>query len=218
MTNGRPPADPARPDRRVELPPARTSDGPGLWEALRTRRSVRKYLRLSLGLQDLSQLLWAAQGLTSSRGPRGLRTAPSAGACYPIDTYVAVGEVADLEPGLWRYEVDGHGLELTRPGDLRADLARAALGQTFLAICPAVFCFTLVLERTAARYGERAFRYACLDCGHLAQNLALAAAGLGYGTCMVGAFDDTAVAEVLGLDPTDPREVPLYLIPVGRPA
>lgn len=202
---------------RVVLPPPRTEGGPGLWAALSARRSVRAYRAEPMTLEELSQLLWATQGATHRTPTRVLRTAPSAGACYPIETYVAAGEVTGLAPGLWRYEAGGHALDLVRPGDIRADLALAAR-QTFVGRAPVVFGFSLILERTARRYGERAFRYACLDCGHAAQNLALAACGLGYGTCMIGAFDDHVIGEIMGLDQDQGREIALYFVPVGRPA
>lgn len=168
-------------------------------------------------LSDLSQLLWSAQGVTAAHSARKLRTAPSAGACYPIETYVAAGAVHELKAGLWRYVPENHALELVGVDDIRGRLADKAHRQSFVAKTPVVVCLTLTLERTAGRYGERAFRYACMDAGHLAENLALAATGLGYGTCMVGAFDDRGIAEVLGLDPNDDHEVPLYLVPVGVP-
>ncbi len=174
-------------------------------EALARRRSVREYTDEPLTVQEISQLLWAAQGQTRSWGGR---TAPSAGALYPLEVYVVTAE------GLRHYLPAGHRAELRSAEDLREPLARAALGQSAVAEAPAVFVVTAVLARTAAKYGSRAERYVTLDAGHAAENLLLQAVALGLGGVSIGAFDDARVREVLGL----PRgQQPLYLIPVGHP-
>ena len=183
-----------------------------LEEALGERRSIRSFRNEPLSLDDLSQLLWAAQGVSDEL--RGLRTAPSAGATYPLETFVAVGDVTGLDPAVYRYHPDTHRLSMSTAGDVRDELANAALGQRFVAEAPATIILAAIYERTAQRYGDRAERYVHMEAGHAAQNLALQTTALGLGTVPVGAFRDERVAGVLGLDA---EEVPLYLLPIGHP-
>ncbi|MEW6308907.1 MAG: SagB/ThcOx family dehydrogenase [Bacillota bacterium] len=197
----------------VRLPPPARSDGPGLWQALSARRSVRRYPPRPISLQELSQLAWAAQGETARAGDRLLRTAPSAGATYPTETYIFANRVDGLEPGLYRYAVADHALTLIRGGDLSSELKDAVLGQGFVVQAAVVFAWTVVMERTSRRYGTRARQYVFMDCGHIGQNLALAAAAMGMGSCAIGAFSDEAVAQVLGVDGV--AEQPAYLTSVG---
>jgi SagB-type dehydrogenase family enzyme len=152
----------------------------------------------------VGQLLWAAQGVSSDDGRR---TAPSAGARYPLEVYLV------CQAGLFRYLVADHGLEKLGAADLREALTKAAHGQPFVAEAPLSLVFAGIYERTTSRYGERGHRYLHIDLGHAAQNVHLQAEALGMGSCPVGAFDDEAVAEVLGR-PADER--PLYIIPVGK--
>lgn len=196
-----------KPGTRVAVLPAPGTNGPvSLEQALLRRRSVREYGTEALTDAELSQLLWAAQGITD---PSGLRTAPSAGALYPLELYVAT------RAGLQHYEPRGHRLVTSSEEDLRPALARAAHGQAAVADAPAVFVITAVPARTAGKYGEeRGARYVQLEAGHAAENLLLQAVALGLGGVPVGAFDDAQVLRTLG----SPRGVvPLYLIPVGHP-
>jgi SagB-type dehydrogenase family enzyme len=190
----------------IELPPPRQAGEPSFEEVLAARRSVREFTSVPLTMEELSQLLWAAQGVTSAWGGR---TAPSAGALYPLEVYVAT------QQGLSHYLPDGHGLEPLASNDLRQVLATAALGQQAVADAPAVLIVTGVYARTASKYGDRAERYVHLEAGHAAQNVLLQAVALGLGAVPIGAFDDRALQQVLGL-PLDHQ--PLYLIPVGHPA
>jgi len=190
----------------IALPPPQTRGGMSLTEALAQRRSVRSYTAQPLTWEEISQLLWAAQGITDRRG---FRTAPSAGALYPLEVYLVL-------PGGWyHYRPADHRLEVRGQGDLRRDLWMAGLSQEALLQAPAVLVIAGVVSRTAARYGDRAERYVFLEAGHAAQNLLLQATALGLGAVPIGAFDDEEVRRVLGLSPD---ETPLYLIPVGRPA
>lgn len=190
----------------LELPAPRLASEVSLEEALAARRSVREFTDEPLTLEDLSQLLWAAQGLTASWGGR---TAPSAGALYPLEVYLVAPD------GLSHYLPGGHQLEVLAEDDRRAALARAALGQEVIARAPVVLVIAGVYGRTARKYGDRAERYVQLEAGHAAQNVLLQAVALGLGAVPVGAFEDRAVQEALGL----PRDhEPLYLIPVGYPA
>jgi SagB-type dehydrogenase family enzyme len=179
-------------------------------EALRSRRSVREYQNSALTAADVSQLLWAAQGETSRDG---FRTAPSAGARYPLGVYVVVGAVEKVPDGVYAYEGDGHRLRAVRSGDHRRALGRAAARQMWLADAAVVLVFTAVFERTTSRYGERGRRYVNMEVGHAAQNVYLQATAMELGTTFVGAFHDHEVASLL---PTPPEEQPLGLMPVGR--
>jgi len=179
--------------------------------ALAQRRSVRDFAPEPLPLTAASQLLWAAQGITD---PTGLRTAPSAGALYPLEVYLLVGAVSGVRPGVYRYEPTRHRLVLEREGDRRGDVAKATFGQDWVAEAPAIVVVAAVYQRNARKYGERAARYVHMEVGHAAQNVYLQAGALGLGTTMVGAFHDERLARVLGL----PGQVkPLGLLPVGKP-
>ncbi len=179
-------------------------------QLLAHRRSVREFADRVLSLEELGRLLWAAQGVTDAAG---LRTAPSAGALYPLELVIAAGRVEGLQPGIYRYQPRTHGLRGMAQGDARARLAGPALGQSWLADAAATLVFAAVLERTARKYGRRAFQYICIEVGHAAQNVYLEAQSLGLGTVMVGAFDDGQVQRVLGLAE---EETPLALMPLGR--
>ena len=201
---------PAGEETAMKLPKPRYDSEVSLKQSLLQRRSIRSYAGPPLTLQEVSQLLWAAQGITD---PGGLRTAPSAGALYPLEIYVLVGDVQDLSPGVYRYEPDGHQLVKTIDGDKRAGLASAALGQSFVKEGAVAFVFTGVYERTTGKYGDRGIRYVHIEVGHAAQNLCLQATAMGLGAVTVGAFYDEQVTRLLDLAK---EEQPLYIIPVGR--
>jgi SagB-type dehydrogenase family enzyme len=174
--------------------------------ALAQRRSVREFDARPLTAAEVGQLLWAAQGIT---GERGYRTAPSAGALYPLEIYLATAD------GLYHYEAGQHALTVVSRADPRPALREAALDQAPGGQAPAVFVIAAVVERTAAKYGaERSPRYVHLEAGHAAQNLLLQAVALELGAVPIGAFDDAAVQEAMGLSAD---QQPLYLIPVGQP-
>lgn len=186
-------------------PPVHSSDMP-LEEALTRRRSVREYSDQPLTTAELGQLLWAAQGTT---GERGFRTAPSAGALYPLEVYLLTAR------GVFHYDPQHHQLRLTSQDDARTALYQAALQQEPVRAAPAVFVLAAVYARTAQKYGqERSPRYVHLEAGHAAQNLLLEATALGLGAVPIGAFHDQQVQKAVGL-PADHQ--PLYLIPVGYP-
>jgi len=176
----------------------------GLYAALARRRSRRTYAPGKLGDAEISQLLWAGQGITSRRG---FRTAPSAGALYPITLYYA----DDL--AVWRYEPKGHRLVKAVADDRRGELARAGLGQAPLKRAPAVIIIVARPAITARKYRGRAERYCMLEAGHVAQNILLAATSLGLGAIALGAFRDGDVRAALELDD---EYLPLYLIAVGK--
>lgn len=195
----------------VRLSRLTLSSGRSLERALQVRRSIREYSRKPLTQDELAQLLWAAQGVT---GPEGLRTAPSAGALYPLEVDVVIGDVGGLPSAIYRYSPDRHELVMTGEGDRRRELRAAALGQDCVEAGAAVIALAGVYERTTEKYGERAIRYVHMEVGHAAQNVCLQAAALGLGTVVVGAFEDGPVKRVLGLARD---EEPLSLIPVGHP-
>ena len=196
--------------QRIPLPAAAFDGEMPVEEAIKQRRSVREFSRKSLALEDISQLLWAAQGIT---GRRGLRAAPSAGALYPLELYVVAGNVEGLSPGVYRYRPRKHDLVLVASGDQRKPLASAAIDQSWVRRAPAVLVITGVYERTMTKYGQRGRRYVHMEVGHAAQNVYLRATARGLGTVMVGAFDDKEVHEALRL-PTDHE--PLGLMPIGH--
>ena len=183
-----------------------------LEQAIASRRSVRDYTGEPLTLDDLSRLLHAAQGITEPR--RGFRAAPSAGALYPIELYPVVRDVAGLEPGLYHYAVQEHALERVQAGDLHSAVMQAGLGQPVLGQAAVCFVLSAIFQRMRYKYRERAYRYVLLEAGHVGQNLCLAATGLGLGACTVGAFDDDALNDLLGLDGQE--EAALYIIAVGQ--
>jgi SagB-type dehydrogenase family enzyme len=194
----------------IELPEPQYDSDVSIEQSLLGRRSIRSYTGDLLTLPEVAQLLWAAQGVTD---PTGFRTAPSAGALYPLELYVVAGDVRDLSPGVYRYEPLEHGLVRTMEGDKRVELADAALGQDFVGEGAIIIVFTAVYERTTGKYGDRGIRYVHMEVGHAAQNLCLQAAAMDLGVVTVGAFYDEEVGQLLDL-PGD--EQPLYVIPVGR--
>jgi len=191
--------------------PAPKYDGPTSVEAaLRARRSVRDYQNLPLTLAEVSQLLWAAQGITS---PRGYRTAPSAGALYPLEVYLEVGKVKELSSGIYKYELFKHELAKYLAGDKRTALANAALKQSCVKNGTVNIIFSAMYERITGKYGERGIRYVYMEAGHAAQNVCLQAVSLGLGAVVVGAFRDIEVQKVVNMPA---QEHPLYIIPVGK--
>jgi SagB-type dehydrogenase family enzyme len=189
----------------MALPPPSLVGEKSLEEVIASRRSLREFADEPLSSSHISQLLWSAQGVTD---PGGLRTAPSAGALYPLEIYVA------LPDGAYHYLPHGHAVEPVSTSDLREGLCQAGLRQDALRQASAIFVIAAVYERTESKYGERAERYVHLEAGHATQNLLLQAVALELGAVPIGAFSDDSVQDVLGL-PADHR--PLYLIPVGHP-
>jgi len=179
-----------------------------LEEVINARRSIREYADSPLTIKEVSQLLWAAQGITS---PDGKRAAPSAGATYPMEIYMVVGAVEGLESGLYRYRPHKHSIELLMGGDLRKEIYKASLRQEMLLEAPLILVIAAQYERTTRRYGRRGIRYVHMEAGHIGQNIYLEATALGLGTVAVGAFDDKKVKDILHI-----QEEPLYLYPVGK--
>jgi SagB-type dehydrogenase family enzyme len=200
---------------RVELDVPDRAGGAPLWSVLAMRRSMRHFSTEPLMKAELSQLLWASQGVTKMQQGYAFRTAPSAGALYPVETYIVVNAVEDLEPGVYHYAVAQHELEQLRMGDFRMAVAQAALDQEMAYHAHVVFIWTGVFPRSKWKYQQRAYRYVYLDAGHIAQNVALAAVGLGLGSCQIGALYDDEVNALVDVDGVD--ESVVYLTVVGRP-
>lgn len=200
---------------RVKLDPPQKEGGALLWETIKARRSVREYRNIPMSRPHLSQILWACQGVTKRISGYEMRAAPSAGALYPVETYLSVQNVEGVERGIYHFHVLDHELELIRQGDLRREVAEAALDQDFLADAAVVFAWTAIFDRSKWKYRERAYRYIYLDAGHIAQNVALAAVALGLGSCQVAALFDEEVNGLLGVDGQE--ESIIYMTAVGHP-
>lgn len=201
--------------KRVPIPALPEEEGISLWKALARRRSIRDFSLAPLAYQELARLLWATQGVTRREGIYLLRTAPSAGALYPVETYAVINRVEGLSPGVYHLDIAGWSLEIIREGNFGQALAAAGLHQDMLATAPAALVWTAVIARSAWKYGQRAYRYIYLDAGHIAQNLYLAAEALGLGCCTAGAFYDSEVNNVIGVDGKE--EFVIYMAAVGRP-
>jgi SagB-type dehydrogenase family enzyme len=194
----------------LTLPPPNLEGMATLEAALLRRRSVREYDNRPIAARDVAQILWAAQGITCVE--KGHRTAPSAGALYPLEVYAVVGHVSSLQPGIYHYVPRGHALAMVRPGDLRRELAATAVDHAWIGRPPLIVVITAVFERTTSEYGQRGVGFVYMDAGHTSQNIQLQATAMGMGACAVGAFDEAQVKLVLD---TPANERPLLLIPVG---
>lgn len=198
--------------QKFALPDPRGYRGLHFEEAIDLRRSRRDYSGEPLSLEDLSRLLHAAQGITHLWEAH--RTAPSAGALYPIELYAVVNDVSGLTAGIYHYAVQKHELELLSPGDFRAAVMQAGAWQDFLAQGNVCIVLSSIFQRTRWKYQERTYRYVLLEAGHIGQNLYLAATSMGLGACAVGAFLDNDLNDLLGLDGQE--EAAIYLLSVGR--
>jgi SagB-type dehydrogenase family enzyme len=196
---------------KIKLPEPKHDSNNSVERALLERRSVRVYKAEQLTLGEVSQLLWAAQGITDPR--MGFRTAPSAGALCPLEIYVVIGDVSSVGKGIYKYKPYEHELVKIKDGDVRTELAFAALGQTWVRDGAILIVFSAVYERTTQKYGNRGVRYVHMEAGHAAQNVCLQAASMNLGMAIVGAFSDEKVRKILNMSV---QEYPLYILPVGR--
>lgn len=202
------------PLKKFPIRPIDQKGGKPLWETIAKRRSIREFSSQFITLSDLSQLLWATGGITSKAWGYDFRACPSAGALYPIETYIIANRVEEISSGLYHYDVKETELILLKEGNLGAELSRAGLGQEMLEEAACVFVWTAIIERSKWKYRERAYRYIYMDAGHIGQNLYLAATGLGLGCCTVGAFFDEEVDRLIGVD--GKNEISIYLGAIGR--
>jgi SagB-type dehydrogenase family enzyme len=195
----------------VKLPEPRLESNTSVEQALLNRRSMRSYKNHSLTIDEVGQLLWAAQGITEKS--RGFRSSPSAGATFPIEVYLIAGDVTGLSAGIYQYDNHRHCLMLRHEGDFRDKLSESALGQSSITNGAINLVLAGIYERTTQRYGDRGIRYVHIEAGHIAQNVFLQAVALGLGGVPVGAFNDKKVQKKLDLPK---NEIPLYILPIGR--
>ena len=201
------------PDSKVIKLPKPVYHGITLEESIEKRRSVRNYSGKLLTLSQLSQLLFSAQGITGKLYDQPLRTAPSAGALYPIEIYVIANDVEGMTCGIYHYAVLNHSLELVKSGDFRKEITAAGLEQEMLGDADVTFILSAVFDRVRHKYGERGFRYAYIEAGHISQNIYLQAVSLGLGSVSVGAFLDEEINKLIGIDGR--TEAVIYIHAVG---
>jgi len=200
-------------NNQIYLPAPAKKGGIPLAEAIARRRSIRDFTPEPISQSELSEILWAAQGITDKSWR--CRTVPSAGATYPLEFFVVCGGIKEMDDGIYHYNIDSHSLTRHYQGDVRLELAKAALTQEFIYEAPVDIVICAVYERTLRRYGARGERYVHMEVGHAGQNIYLQATALGLATVAIGAFHDEPVRKVLRLDK---QTKPLYIMPVGRPA
>jgi SagB-type dehydrogenase family enzyme len=198
----------------ISLPAPSLEAKPNFWKVLQQRRSIRDYTPTPLALKELSNLLWATQGITEEASSPWYRTVPSAGALHPIDTYLVVNRVEGLDPGVYFLNVTDFSLGVKNKGDFSRQIARAALEQDIAREAAVVFVWVAVIHRSRQKYRQRAYRYIYLDCGHIAQNLYLAATAMGLGCCAIAAFFDDEVNNLIEADGLE--ETAIYLATVGK--
>ena len=198
------------PEKIVQLPRPSQESSTSIEKSLLRRRSIRQYRNSPLAIDEIGQLLWAAQGITHGRD---FRSAPSAGALYPLETYLVAGNVTGLAPGLYRYIPHGHRLAQVLSGDRRRELYAAALHQDSVLEAPASIVFSAVFSRSTGKYGKRGIRYGHMESGTAAQNVSLQAVSLDLGTVVIGAFQDDEVRSVLSMPS---GEDPMIIMPVGK--
>lgn len=196
--------------KKVKLPGPEISGRSHIEELIAKRRSVRRYKDKGFSESVIFRLLWAAQGISSCK--EGLRTSPSAGALYPLEIHIVIGEGNETESGVYRYLPEEHSLVREISGDMREKLSKAALFQPMIKIAPVSIVISAVYARITDKYGNRGLRYTHMEAGHAAQNICLLGVELGIGTCTVGAFDDDEVKRVLKLPS---NEEPVYILPLG---
>jgi len=199
---------------RVQLPQPDFGEPADLWQCLARRRSERNTSEEPLSLEELAKILWAAQGVTAQAGMHLLRTAPSAGALYPFETYVYIDRVEGVSQGIYHFDVGEFTLASLEEGDFNQVITAASLGQPVVRKAAVVLIWTAMMLRCMVKYRERAVRYIGMDLGHVCQNVQLAATALGFGSCPIGAFYDDELNELLALDGEE--ETVLYMVTVGK--
>lgn len=184
-------------------------------EVLKNRKSIRSFSNKPMKMTELSFLLWASTGIRKDKEVYEFRTAPSAGALYPIETYIVINNVEELQNGLYHYDIEQNQLEELKIGELGEEIARSALDQKMCVDAQVIFIWTAIFLRSTWKYNQRAYRYVYVDAGHIAQNLALSATSIGLGSCQIGAFFDDEINKILQIDGIE--ESTIYLSAVGNP-
>lgn len=201
--------------KKIELPFSDEFQTLSFDKTVRTRKSVRNFSEQALTLEQLAYLLWSSTGIQRKQRGYEFRNAPSAGALYPIETYLYTKRVETLPVGLYHYNIESHTLEELKTGNFSNYLTNSCLGQSMLSFAATVIIWSAIFSRAKWKYKQRAYRYIYLDCGHIAQNLALTATSLGLGSCQIGAFYDDEINALLELDGNE--ESVIYLSAVGYP-
>lgn len=196
---------------KIKLPEPKYDSGTSIEKALLNRRSIREYKNEPLKISEVSQLLWAAQGITDPK--TGFRTAPSAGALYPIEIRVIIGNVEEVASGIYKYAPQEHELLIVKEGDIRDKIAIAANKQTWIEKGAIIIVFSAVYERTTQKYGDGGVKFAHIEVGHAAQNAYLQAVSLNLGMTVVGGFNTEEIKKILSMPD---NEDPLYIAPIGR--
>ena len=200
---------------KVKLPKLNNIKTKSLNYAIQNRRSIRDFSKKPLSQEQLSYLLWASTGIQRKEQGFEYRTAQSAGALYPIETYIVINNVDSIAQGVYHYNIKHHHLEEIKKGDYRSAITKAALDQPMCHHAAAVFIWTAIFNRSKCKYGQRAYRYIYLDAGHIAANLSLSATSMNLGTCQIAALYDDEVNQIINIDGTD--ESTIYLTIVGVP-
>jgi len=200
---------------KIELPKQNNIKTETLNHAILNRRSIRDFSKKPLSKEHLSYLIWASTGIQRKERGFEYRTAPSAGALYPIETYVVINNVKNIAQGVYHYNIESNHLEEIKRGDHRSAIAEAALNQPMCYHAAAVFIWTAIFNRSKCKYGQRAYRYIYLDAGHIAENLALSATSINLGTCQIAALYDDEVNQIIDIDGI--TESTIYLSVVGVP-
>jgi SagB-type dehydrogenase family enzyme len=204
------------PDRKkVKIPLPENIETLSFDKTVKTRKSVRQFSDKALTLDQLGYLLWTSTGIQRVENGYDFRNVPSAGALYPIETYLFARNIENIDSGLYHYNIKSHLLEELKIGDFSFHLAQACLGQKMLTSAQVAFVWSAIFERSKWKYKQRAYRYVYLDCGHIAQNLALCSCALGLGSCQIGAFYDDELNALIELD--GKNESVIYLSIVGNP-
>lgn len=198
---------------KIKLPQPKSLSTDGLDFAIQNRRSIRDFSKKAMTKNQLSYLLWASTGINRKEYGFELRTVPSAGALYPIETYLVINNVENISQGIYHYNIKNHLLEEIKTGDFRTEITKAALDQSMCYYAAAVFIWTAVFNRSKCKYGERAYRYIYLDAGHIAENLALSATSLRLGCCHIAALYDDEINQLIDID--GKKESTIYLSVVG---
>lgn len=200
--------------KKIELENPKNLSKIPLYEILENRKSIRDFSNKPITKEQLSYLLWTTTGIQRKDYNFEYRTAPSAGALYPIETYLIINNLEEISKGLYHYSIKDHELEELKLGDFGIEISNAALGQNMCAKAAVVFIWTAIFERSVWKYGQRGYRYIYLDAGHIGHNLALSATSLNLGSCQIAALFDDEVNELIGVDGKD--ESTVYMSVVGN--